>query len=398
MNLQQHLSNRDPASLALEQEVLRALSRLRASGRLADRRAEMSALLSVLSDRGYEVKICSALASLTQATDYLRNLRHEFLECTPLYPTPTQTRVGMGPGPDLSPMDGPLQETHSRLAREIDRATMHGGVSPIDSAVGRASDLFGPKTSPGKLFRAGAATEGPAAARCRYIVDPWFREQFEVIHRTPFFQRVLERIPAVFCGTMDLLKPLVEVLSTEMALAFEQKNLAIPPWRQGAAQLSKWKAAGRLSVDDPLLYGSGNSTPHGLSGHTPAGSSPASHKLPEKLASQGNTPRSIERGFCVSSRSVSEAARPMLQDASEDVLGRTALPPLPDLDALMSTGPAADAPRQLSDGVESESGDTLGSSPSPGSVKMSQLTSQVRRSVDLQVGQHTQSRFGIEAK
>ena len=46
-------------------------------------------------------------------------------------------------------------------------------------------------------------------------------------------------MPAVFVGTAAELSPLVQLLCSEMSLAFEQHALSLPPWRQPKSLLSK---------------------------------------------------------------------------------------------------------------------------------------------------------------
>ena len=46
-------------------------------------------------------------------------------------------------------------------------------------------------------------------------------------------------LPSVLVGTAAQLTPLVQLLCSEMSLAFEQHGLSLPPWRQSKSLLSK---------------------------------------------------------------------------------------------------------------------------------------------------------------
>ncbi|KAK9814324.1 hypothetical protein WJX72_004060 [[Myrmecia] bisecta] len=75
------------------------------------------------------------------------------------------------------------------------------------------------------------------------IVDPSFRDQFVISQSTPLYRQLLERVPAVFVGTAHALVPLVRLLCSEMACAFEANGQACPPWRQPKSMISKWLPA-----------------------------------------------------------------------------------------------------------------------------------------------------------
>lgn len=73
-----------------------------------------------------------------------------------------------------------------------------------------------------------------------FIVEPHFREQFEISHATPRYTGLLNLLPLVMVGTAAQLAPLVQLLCSEMSLAFEEWGLSLPPWRQSKSLLSKW--------------------------------------------------------------------------------------------------------------------------------------------------------------
>lgn len=82
----------------------------------------------------------------------------------------------------------------------------------------------------------------------RYIVDPHFKEQFEIAHMTSRYSAILDSIPCVYVGSEDRIIPLVEFLCSEMSLAFCQHQAVLPPWRQPSSMLSKWRP--RRSLDE----------------------------------------------------------------------------------------------------------------------------------------------------
>ena len=62
-----------------------------------------------------------------------------------------------------------------------------------------------------------AAHQGAAGL---YLVDPKFREQFQIAHPSPRYEALLAAVPAWFVGSEERLIPLVELLCAEMSAAF----------------------------------------------------------------------------------------------------------------------------------------------------------------------------------
>lgn len=50
----------------------------------------------------------------------------------------------------------------------------------------------------------------------------------------------VQSVPLCFVGTVGCLEAIVTILCDEMALAFKQQGLPVPPWRSKTAMLSKW--------------------------------------------------------------------------------------------------------------------------------------------------------------
>ena len=74
-----------------------------------------------------------------------------------------------------------------------------------------------------------------------YIVDPCFREQFEIPHVCPRYDCVLSEVPATFIGSEEQVIAVVEIMSKEISRVFQQSGATLPPWRQTASMLSKWQ-------------------------------------------------------------------------------------------------------------------------------------------------------------
>ena len=72
------------------------------------------------------------------------------------------------------------------------------------------------------------------------IVEPRFKEQFQIAHSTDRYQGFLAVLPAEFVGTAEHLTLIVETISQAAAEAFQEQGMAVPPWRRAAATLSKW--------------------------------------------------------------------------------------------------------------------------------------------------------------
>ena len=64
--------------------------------------------------------------------------------------------------------------------------------------------------------------------------------QFVLASPSPRYAALQRLLPATFVGSRDQLECIVEWLSREMAWSFKQQQVALPPWREHAAMLSKW--------------------------------------------------------------------------------------------------------------------------------------------------------------
>ena len=73
------------------------------------------------------------------------------------------------------------------------------------------------------------------------MVDPVFRDQFEMANPTSSYTRLMAALPAVFVGSEHHLHQLVTIVCREMHTAFTTPGVSIPPWRSKTSFLSKWK-------------------------------------------------------------------------------------------------------------------------------------------------------------
>lgn len=73
------------------------------------------------------------------------------------------------------------------------------------------------------------------------IVDPAFREQFEIPRVTARYLKILASLPAVFIGSPTDLWWTVHHVCYEMMRAFSCTGLHFPPWRRVESMLTKWE-------------------------------------------------------------------------------------------------------------------------------------------------------------
>lgn len=93
----------------------------------------------------------------------------------------------------------------------------------------------------------GSASTSPTTTTV--LVDPRFREQFEIAHPTPRYARILAEVSGELVAPAERLSKAVDLLCAEMAVAFATTGTPVPPWRQPAAMLSKWQPRRSEEVD-----------------------------------------------------------------------------------------------------------------------------------------------------
>lgn len=154
-----------------------------------------------------------------------------------------------------------------------------------------------------------------------YIVDPAFKEQFEIPSPSASYAALLDLLPTEFVGTSSRLVPLVQNLCAEMVASFEANGLTLPPWRRSQSMLTKWLpsrsrdvciSAGTINADgsggSAGAYSSGNSpgsSPTGADAAAAAGSSPFSRIDDHHLLYRQGSSKSLLSGKLCSSGSAS---------------------------------------------------------------------------------------------
>lgn len=109
-----------------------------------------------------------------------------------------------------------------------------------------------------------------------YIVDPAFKEQFEIPSPSPSYAAVLDLLPDEFVGTSSRLVPLVQSLCAEMVASFEANGLTLPPWRRAQSMLTKWLPSRSHDVNiSATVNAGGSSSSAGAYSSTSPGGGPA---------------------------------------------------------------------------------------------------------------------------
>eukprot|EP00803_Ostreobium_quekettii_P007402 evm.model.scf_390.5 EVM.evm.TU.scf_390.5 scf_390:86747-92034(-) len=87
----------------------------------------------------------------------------------------------------------------------------------------------------------------PGADRV-YIVDPYFRDQFDVHRPTPGYLMLFEGIPETLVAPEERVPQVVNLLCTEMLQVFRHEGIIVPPWRKASSMITKWLP--RRSLDE----------------------------------------------------------------------------------------------------------------------------------------------------
>jgi len=191
---------------------------------------KLHSLLDPLTDEEYMLNLHVRIAgdevakrgaehlTVGQLADTLRKLG---------YPVKLRTALGGGWGGNCL-----RNLRHSFLA-----VTLNGSSNSNNTATAAASALTN------------NATASASASPCTVLVDPRFRDQFEIAHPTPRYARIVAEVPSELVAPADRLSKAVELLCAEMAVAFAATGTPVPPWRQAAAMMSKWQPRRSEEVD-----------------------------------------------------------------------------------------------------------------------------------------------------
>ena len=157
------------------------------------------------------------------------------------------------------------------------------------------------------------AGEGDDAGT-HFIVEARFKEHFAIPHPTERYQGLLEAIPSEVALSPTALAPLVNLLCSEMSLAFKERGLSLPPWRQGKSLLTKWLPAKARDLDMSSPIASPRaSSPEGLTNLTLSALS--SGLLTPSGLQEDDSPRAILNGAAAMLRTTtpSSSTRPTKQ-------------------------------------------------------------------------------------
>lgn len=105
-----------------------------------------------------------------------------------------------------------------------------------------------------------------------YIVDPAFKEQFEIPSPSASYAALLELLPGEFVGTSSRLVPLVQNLCAEMVASFDANGLTLPPWRRAQSMLTKWLPSRSRDVSVSVNTDTSGSTSAYSTGNSPSSS------------------------------------------------------------------------------------------------------------------------------
>jgi len=72
------------------------------------------------------------------------------------------------------------------------------------------------------------------------VVDPSFREQFEIPRASGRYEEVMRVIPKTFVGPMSHMMCGAMAVCREMERSFSEYGMVVPPWRKGRNVLNRW--------------------------------------------------------------------------------------------------------------------------------------------------------------
>lgn len=84
------------------------------------------------------------------------------------------------------------------------------------------------------------ALDASSGSHVEYVVDPHFKETFNVGVMSANYSAVWHSLPQVFVGMPCQLQPVVQLLCEEVELSFLEAGRPCPPWREWAATINRW--------------------------------------------------------------------------------------------------------------------------------------------------------------
>jgi len=128
--------------------------------------------------------------------------------------------------------------------------------------------------------------QGKPVAGATFIVDINFREQFQVAHATPHYRELIDQMDIEFIGAEPKLRAVIQMLCEEMARAYREQDISLPPWRQTSSMLSKWcpRRSEDYSADGK------RQRPNAVMDSASYGAVPNGPKLPWDTGASGRSP------------------------------------------------------------------------------------------------------------
>jgi len=153
-----------------------------------------------------------------------------------------------------------------------------------------------------------------------YIIEANFKGHLSIPQPTDRYAGLLEAVPEEVVLSPRMLCRLVNLLCSEMSLAFQERGLSLPPWRQEKSLLSKWLPSKSKDFDMSSPSGS----PRAAGATYAAGSSPqyssdqnvsalSSSILTPSMLLGSDSPRAVLRGAAafLANGSGNDAATPL---------------------------------------------------------------------------------------
>lgn len=76
-----------------------------------------------------------------------------------------------------------------------------------------------------------------------FVIDPAFRDKFQIARPSQRYTAVLAAAPAVMVCSEDSLKRSIRLMCSEMSASFDAAGIDVPPWRSLKTMLHKWLPA-----------------------------------------------------------------------------------------------------------------------------------------------------------